>query len=258
VPLLAAPVSSSPTAHPDIDECSTKSGGPSWERRIPWLRNSDKHPSFESNQNVYYGDVMNMYSPHEAVTAAAASSTAANISRTDSNGASSSRSVPNEPDGVWSKIATLSKPNSARGTDMAVESFSDEEWTPQDSAYGAACPVSGCLPKHIRRGIELTLIGILIFLLVYMVVTTSIRVNADHASAKTGSQASQSLRDDDYFVETGSGGSSSATVAATDDTENAVDDLYGSAEDAAGDDDNDGQGRMLLRGSRNLLQLLLL
>jgi len=141
---------------------------------------------------------------------------------------------------------------------MAVESFSDEEWTPQDSAYGAACPVCGCLPKHIRRGIELTLIGMLIFLLVYMVVTTSIRVNADHASAKTGSQASQSLRDDDYFVETGSGGSSSATVAATDDTENAVDDLYDSAEDAAADDDNDGQGRMLLRGSRNLLQLLLL
>jgi hypothetical protein len=200
---------------------------------------------------------MNMYSPHEA-TATAAASTIVNISQTDSNGASSSRSFPNEPDGVWSKIATLAKPNSARGTVVSVESFSDEEWTPQDSAYGAACPVCGCLPKHIRRGIEFTLIVMLIFLLVYMVVTTSIRVNADHASGKTGSHSSQSLRDDDYFVETGSGGSSSTTVAATDDTINDVDDLYGSADDAAADVDNDGQGRMLLRGSRNLLQLLAL
>lgn len=244
VPLRFSPSKSPTMSHLDIDECSTKSGGPSWESRIPWLRNKQNNPSFESNQNVYYGDVMTMYSPHNVpplVHNRSTTKSTSSLSRTTSRA--------KHPDGLWSKVSNISKSGSTRGEDVTIESFNEEEWTPQDSAYGAACPMCGCLPKHIRRGIEVTLIGILIFVLVYLIVTTSIRINNEHASSSSGGKSSKTLRDDDYFVENGSHGGNDAVAASSGDDGNGNDDSENSNDDQG--------GRLLLRGARFLIQHVL-
>lgn len=241
----------SPTmSQPDIDECSAKSGGMSWENRIPWLRSNKSHPSFDSNTNPYYGDVMNIYSANNVAATA-------DVPKAESIAAEVPQPAPKSTkrgDGIWNKVSNLSKGGSTKGDEMTVESFSEDEWTPHDSAYGAACPVCGCLPKHIRRGIEVTLIGMLIFLLVYLVVTTSIRINNEHASSSTGSNSRGNLRDDDYFVENSSHSDEVATAVTGDD--DGSDDSLQATDDAsavyASDNDPNG-GRLLLRGVRLLL-----
>ena len=245
VPLRFSPSKSATMSHLDIDECSTKSGGASWENRIPWLRNKQNNPSFESNQNVYYGDVMTMYSPHNIPPVAHPLSTTKSASSLSLKSSTQAR----QPDGLWSKVSNLSKGGSTKGEDVTLESFSEEEWTPQDSAYGAACPMCGCLPKHIRRGIEVTLIGILIFVLVYLIVTTSIRINNEHASSSSGNKSSKTLRDDDYFVENGSHGGNEAVAASS------GDDGYGNDDSENSNDDHGG--RLLLRGARFFVQHVL-
>lgn len=61
--------------------------------------------------------------------------------------------------------------------DDSLADFDEAEWTPQDSAYGAAIPVCGWVPKRLRQGIEATLIVLTAVALVYCVVTTSISVS---------------------------------------------------------------------------------
>jgi len=80
--------------------------------------------------------------------------------------------------------------------------FDNSEWTPQDSAYGAACPVCGCLPKNVRRAIEVTLITASIFGLIYFVVTTSIRITNEHGSSGAGGNDNDAgfALDDDYYI----------------------------------------------------------
>lgn len=58
----------------------------------------------------------------------------------------------------------------------SLADFKETEWTPQDSSYGAAIPLGGWIPKPIRRMIERTLLLVGTVCLVYLIVTTSIKV----------------------------------------------------------------------------------
>lgn len=96
------------------------------------------------------------------------------------------------------------------GDDMSqtdsLASFHESEWTPQDSAYGAACPVCGCIPKHVRRMIEFSLIAIMVVGFVWILVATSIQVtNARKDAMQSNStdyhNGQMIAVDDDFYVE---------------------------------------------------------
>lgn len=57
-----------------------------------------------------------------------------------------------------------------------ISNFSSSEWTPADSAYGAACPVCGCIPKHFRRIVEFSLIAGMFIGFIYILVKTSVNL----------------------------------------------------------------------------------
>jgi len=80
--------------------------------------------------------------------------------------------------------------------------FDESEWTPPDSSYGAAIPIGGWIPKPIRRMIEGTLIALGTAALVYMVVTTSMRVTNERNRSKhsDGGQNNNYVQSDDYYV----------------------------------------------------------
>lgn len=69
--------------------------------------------------------------------------------------------------------------HSSQGTKDSLYDFHDSEWTPPDSSYGAAIPIAGSIPKHIRRAIEVTLIGLALIGLAFLIVTASIRVSEE-------------------------------------------------------------------------------
>ena len=61
----------------------------------------------------------------------------------------------------------------------------DPEWTEQDSSYGAACPVCGCVPKSVRRAIEVTLISSFVLMTVLFIVSTSFRWHGNDTNNNT-------------------------------------------------------------------------
>ena len=91
--------------------------------------------------------------------------------------------------------------------DDSLDDFDENEWTPQDSSYGAAIPICGWVPKRLRQFIEATLIGFIVFALVYFVVTTSIQIqenkhSGNHHSYYNGSSYVDANKfDDDWYVE---------------------------------------------------------
>ena len=142
--------------------------------------------------------------------------------------------------------------------DADDESLADfKDWTPPDSAYGAAFPICGWVPKHTRRAIEITIIALFVFALVYFVVTTSIRITNDQASSSNSSTTSSSnsessgsnnkLADDDYYIDNESDYKYSDD-AKEDDYFREMDDFI-NADGSADDEDanENGNGRQFLR-----------
>ena len=139
--------------------------------------------------------------------------------------------------------------NAKGGGDDSLIDFEDSEWTPQDSAYGAACPVCGWIPKEVRRMIEFTLIAVMVVGFVYLVVTTSIKINNERSKFHTSNNSTsasdyrgQIVFDDDLYVENtnsgyynnnnnNQGGGDDDTYAAGDD------DTYNTGDDDGGGDD---------------------
>uniref|UniRef100_A0A7R9WQS7 Uncharacterized protein n=1 Tax=Craspedostauros australis TaxID=1486917 RepID=A0A7R9WQS7_9STRA len=76
--------------------------------------------------------------------------------------------------------------------DMSLRDFREKDWTPQDSGYGAACPVCGWIPKPVRRAIEYTLIVGMVIFMVYIVVVASIQLK------KERSQNESNVTSDNY------------------------------------------------------------
>jgi hypothetical protein len=112
-------------------------------------------------------------------------------------------------------ISTSSRESEGRKTDDdSLADFDETEWTPQDSAYGAAIPVCGWVPKRLRQGIEATVIAITVFALVYLVVTTSISISESksggtHHLSRNDTYLNSGVKnydnklkfDDDYYIE---------------------------------------------------------
>jgi len=97
------------------------------------------------------------------------------------------------------------KPNES----SSCSDFGEDEWTPQDSAYGAACPICGWIPKRTRQTIEMILILILMVLVIYGVITVSVHITELHRQGKSNSgdstnDGSKVDRDDDFYVSTNS------------------------------------------------------
>lgn len=88
----------------------------------------------------------------------------------------------------------------------SISNFSISEWTPQDSAYGAACPVCGWIPKQMRRMIEFSLICFMVLVFLWMVVTVSSHISNAHKNSvmynSTDYYSGQMIAaNDDYYVE---------------------------------------------------------
>ena len=62
----------------------------------------------------------------------------------------------------------------------SIANFEESEWTPPDSSYGAACPVCGFIPKRVQQMIKMTLIAAMVFFLIYLVVTTLMKIADAH------------------------------------------------------------------------------
>lgn len=142
-----------------------------------------------------------------------------------------------------------------------VGDFSESDWTPPDSAYGAACPVCGCLPKNVRRAIEMTLIGAVTLVLIYLVVTTSIRIGNDHHHNGNGRNSSTSSSqdddariklDDDYYIEYNKRNDDASTSAAATNDDDAASAAASSNDDAASSSNDDTYGNRAARHGRIL------
>mmetsp|Transcript_17359 Transcript_17359/g.20035 ORF Transcript_17359/g.20035 Transcript_17359/m.20035 type:complete len:333 (+) Transcript_17359:143-1141(+) len=83
-----------------------------------------------------------------------------------------------------------------------VDDWDNREWTPKDSAYGAACPICGFLTKNVRRGIEFSLIALACFGLILLIVHVSISITNDHRG-DSNDVSQQNLDDyihDDHYI----------------------------------------------------------
>lgn len=83
--------------------------------------------------------------------------------------------------------------------------FREDEWTPQDSSYGAAFPCCGWIPKRIRQAIERVLIALVGLLIIYTVVSIAILLTGDHKSQKSNASDynyMDNLYDDLYVKDT--------------------------------------------------------
>jgi hypothetical protein len=163
----------------EIDDATMmSSGGASWVNRINWLRGRrNRTPtaddglgtglSFgEHNANaVYHGSVLEV----DGGIFKAGNTTLRNNKKLQG---SSVKVVPS--------LSQLTTTQQQRSDEDSLDDFDEAEWTPHDSSYGAAFPLCGCIPKRIRRLIEATMIGITVFMLVYLVVTTSIKISSVH------------------------------------------------------------------------------
>lgn len=176
--------------------------------RMPW----SKHPfdtgadgimdgmnSFGegSVEGLYYGDVMSSFPLEDDASirgnySADSLNERTRFQRFRSNIATTLRSS-----------FSIKSSRSNQDTDDDNESLSDfKEWTPPDSAYGAAFPICGWVPKHHRRLIEATIFALFVFVLVFFVVSTSIRVSLDRNSdSSQSSSGSNKVSDDDYYIE---------------------------------------------------------
>lgn len=101
--------------------------------------------------------------------------------------------------------------------------FHNADWTPQDSAYGAAFPFCGWIPKGLREAFERFLVAVALVILVYTIVTVGMKLTNGLTGSRTKSDATV-YTDDDFYVE-----ETSYNLYYDDDTDD-TDDLF---------DDND-------------------
>jgi len=215
--------------------------------------------SVEGLEGLYYGDVMTSFPLEEDDAIHPNYSTESMAGSHASRFQRFRRSI----------AASLRSSFSIKSTQSQIESDDDndslnnfQDWTPPDSAYGAAFPICGWVPKHYRRLIEATIFALLAFVLVFFVVTTSIRLTlednkSDVSSSENNSGASSNkFSDDDYYIDYDNynyNNNADDVVVWDDGAVVADDDAVAVNDDAADDelDDDkaaaDDDGRMFLR-----------
>jgi hypothetical protein len=63
-----------------------------------------------------------------------------------------------------------------------TEDFQEQDWTPQDSSYGAAFPCCGWVPKSIRQTVEKFLLAVAGVFVIYTIVTIAVLLLGDGES----------------------------------------------------------------------------
>jgi hypothetical protein len=125
--------------------------------------------------------------------------------------------------------------NADAGTDGTEE---DVEWTPQDSSYGAACPVCGCVPKEYRQYIELAIMAVataaVVVMTVHVIAPLTFFHSSGHNSSSRNSTSTSVNLDDDFYVEYTSNGESNYN-------NQVVDDYYNAANDDGNYNNNNGE-----------------
>jgi len=207
----------------EIEQVSTtSSGGISWARRMPWMRSkknsrrqTDKHVNsdmldYQTGEATYYhGATMEAFpdyparqqqtsQEHAAQVAAVANALLPTSKVRHGGGLSAPKRTTSPPAVSLNRTSSFSRVSSwlhaSSYADESLVDFHDSEWTPPDSSYGAAIPVGGWIPKPIRRLIECTIVGAIISGLIYMVITTSIRLRGE------GDSSGMYLDDDRYIA----------------------------------------------------------
>lgn len=190
----------------------------SWAQRVSWFRGRLNHRDPKFIDSLTYSDCDAVYQggAMEAEFHRSKSSPSAKRNASHTGASVTSREIPTGSD------------------DDSLADFQESEWTPPDSSYGAAIPVAGWIPKHIRRTIEASLIALSVLGLVFVIVTTSMRItdetNKKHNSSyyevmnnqfDTAAGATDDLSNvystGDYNSKQGSQYSDDAVVASSDD-----------------------------------------
>ncbi|CAB9520872.1 expressed unknown protein [Seminavis robusta] len=186
------------------------------KRKQPNKRNMQQRQPFASNmdQNLLLPQ-QNTTSPPPAAPVTAPTGTTTGTSENRQYVLLQQKPEPKNHNKVFrnrSWISTSSRESNSRGRpdEDSLADFDEGEWTPQDSSYGAAIPVCGWVPKRLRQFIEATLISFAVFVLVYIVVTTSISISeAKDAGREVYNDTSSGSKvydnglefDDDWYVE---------------------------------------------------------
>ena len=196
---------SQPLSSFEIEDLSS-SGGVSWRLGMPWFPNnvtsSEQGPTLRGigNQNDeprYYGGLVKNTSD----TMAEPSTPIRQMypAQIERNHHSPLQHHQQRNSSYPKSIAAISEDS--------IADFDESEWTPPDSAYGAACPVCGWIPKEWRRIIEVSMIGGLFLGFVYLVVTTSIHITNDRKGLSQRNGTMSDYRsggliatDDDFYV----------------------------------------------------------
>ena len=170
----------------DNDSAPTRKVNRSWQLGRPWFMGASNSMTSRdedlSEENRYYGGIM----------------------KQENDTKDPADPILPQQDALSPRPGFFPRRQERRHVDEETASeFKDTDWTPPDSSYGAACPVCGWIPKHVRQKIELSLIALSVFCFLWAVVVTSTRVSnagkAMHNETSLGddfySQASKS--DDD-------------------------------------------------------------
>jgi len=73
----------------------------------------------------------------------------------------------------------------------------DIEWTEQNSAYGAAFPCFGWIPKHIRQAIESLILVLFFVLIIYFIVRITSIITSVESYDNNDDQTGDSFYDED-------------------------------------------------------------
>jgi hypothetical protein len=74
-----------------------------------------------------------------------------------------------------------------------------EDWTPQDSSYGAAVPACGWVPKRIRKLIEIIFFLAVTALIIFLVVKIGIKLTGNEHKSSSGTDLDL-WNDDDHYI----------------------------------------------------------
>lgn len=87
---------------------------------------------------------------------------------------------------------------------QASGDFHNTDWTPQDSAYGAAFPFCGWIPKGLREAVERILVAVALVTVVYTIVTVGMKLTNGITRTREDTQDANNpnvYTDDDFYVE---------------------------------------------------------
>jgi hypothetical protein len=242
--LLGSSIRSNQVESFDIESesCSVTEENPGWRLGMPWFNNNvhnkDLRTSKKHEAHRYYGGIMKASGGSSTAPASPSpTSTTSNNSRHfrpfrknskrpsfSKNGKSYGKSINRHQKGTKNSSMINSKDNPSvpiartkSNTADSIADFDESEWTPPDSSYGAACPVCGFIPKRVRQMVEMTLIAAMVFFLIYLVVTTSMKIADAHRRSTANGSAADNYSNGNNYNRTGSSSATSTNVVTDDD-----------------------------------------